>query len=76
MLEDDLGLVSAPNYHRTPTHYWTHARLVKATPLPLPAVTPDQYAAMHGELRAELTRRRVFAPPVPLCCDWEHRRHD
>lgn len=62
MLEDDLGLVSAPESPRTSARYWTHTRQVKATPLPLPAVTLDQLAAMRGELRAQLARRPTFAP--------------
>lgn len=45
MFEDDLGLVSAPEGPRTPARFWTHARQQKATPLPLPAVTPEQHAA-------------------------------
>lgn len=66
MLEDELGLVSAPVFPRPTARYWTHAKQVKARPLPLPAVTPDQHTAMLGELRAALARRPAFAPPVPI----------
>lgn len=66
MLEDDLGLVSAPEPARTPARFWTHVRQVKATPLPLPAVTPEQHDDMLGEVKGRLTRRPVFAPPPLL----------
>jgi V8-like Glu-specific endopeptidase len=63
MFEDDLGLVSAPESRPVPPRFWTHVRQVKATPLPLPAVTPEQHEAMLREVKERLTRRPVFAPP-------------
>jgi V8-like Glu-specific endopeptidase len=73
MLEQELGLVSAPEYHPAPTRFWTHRRQLKAVPLPLPHVTPEQHAAMLGELRTELARRPAFLPP-PVAVSSSARR--
>lgn len=62
MLEEQLGLASAPEYHRVPARFWTHTRQVKAKPVPLPEVTPEQHAAMLAEVESQLLRKPAFAP--------------
>ncbi|MCU0706614.1 MAG: trypsin-like peptidase domain-containing protein [Fimbriiglobus sp.] len=65
MLEADLGLACPPDYHPAPARFWTHRRQVKAAPVPMPAVTPEQHAAMLGELETHL-HRPAFAPPAAV----------
>lgn len=62
MLEEQLGLVSAPEYHRVPARFWTHNKQVKAKPVPLPEVTPEQHAALLAEVETQLLHKPAFAP--------------
>lgn len=63
MLEDDLGLVAAPEPLTRPARFWTHTRQVKAIPVPMPALTPEEHAALRRELQKQILHRPVFAPP-------------